>query len=372
MDPLLDEDQLSYQRSLRKFFETQWTDDRLRAAMEGPSDDERAVWNRLAAELGVAGLNIPELHGGSGGAPAEALLVSEEMGRALYGGPYLSTVVLAANAILLSGDDVVAAELLPGIAAGETTVALALIESGRDRDQTPVPEATSKDGGWVLAGTARRVIDGATADRILVEATTPAGTSLFLLVGEDGLERVAVEALDPNRRMATLVLDGATATLVGRDGGASEIAAGLRPIVSLALAAEAVGGAARCVHDTVEYAKVRHQFGRPIGSFQAVKHRCSEMQVRLEGARAGLRHAGRVLVDGSEDIELLASVLKVFATRSYFRTSADMIQLHGGIGFTWEHSSHLHFKRAKSLELLGGSHTEHRAAIANVVLAAGR
>lgn len=372
MDPLLDEDQQSYQRSLRKFFDTQWTDDRLRAAMEGPSDGEREIWRRLAAELGVAGLNIPEQHGGSGAAPAEALLVSEEMGRALYGGPYLSTVVLAANAIMLSGDADAAADLLPGIASGETTVALGLIESGRDRDRTPVPEATSGDDGWTLTGTARRVIDGATADRLVVEATTTAGTSLFLIDGEQGVERVALETLDPNRRMAALVLDGASASLIGRDGGAADIANGLAPIVSLALAAEAVGGSARCVHDTVEYAKVRHQFGRPIGSFQAVKHRCSEMQVRLEGARAGLRHAGHVLVDGSEDIVLLASVLKVFATRSYFQTAADMVQLHGGIGFTWEHSAHLHFKRAKSLELLGGSHAEHKAAIADVVLDSGR
>lgn len=372
MDPLLDEDQQSYQRSLRKFLDTQWTDERLRAAMEGPSDDERSLWSRLAAELGVAGLNIPEQHGGSGSAPAEALLVAEEMGRVLYGGPYLSTVVLAANAIVLSGDDAVGAQLLPGIAAGEITAALALIESGRDRDTAPAPEATAQDGGWVLNGTARRVIDAATADRLLVEATTPAGRSLFLLTGEKGVERIAAETLDPTRRMATLVLSGAAATLVGSDGQAPEITSALRPIVSLALAAEAVGGAARCVHDTVEYAKVREQFGRPIGSFQAVKHRCAEMQVRLEGARAGIRHAGVVLVDHSEDIDLLSSVVKVFATRSYFQTSADMIQLHGGIGFTWEHSAHLHFKRAKSLELLGGSHIEHRAAIADVVLAAGR
>lgn len=366
MDPLLDDDQLAYQRSLRKFFESRWTDEQVRMDMEAAASD-RDTWRRLAAELGAAGLNIPEEHGGSGSAPFEALLVAEEIGRALYGGPYLSTVVLAANAIVLSGDKVIAAEILPGIAAGENTAALATIGHGRDRSDVSVPEARPADSGWVITGEARRVIDGADADHLLVEASTPAGRSLFLLEGS-GVDRLATEGLDPTRRLATLVLDRAPARLVGRDGQADDILSSLNPIVSLTLAAEAVGGAARAINDTVEYAKVRHQFGKPIGSFQAVKHRCAEMQVRLAGSRAGIRHAGTVLVDGGEDPQLLASVVKVFATRSYFRTAADMIQLHGGIGFTWEHSAHLHFKRAKSLEILGGTHAELRSAIADVVL----
>lgn len=367
MDPLLDADQVAYQKSLRKFFDTRWTDDQVRSDMEADGPD-RDTWRRLASELGVAGLDVPEAYGGSGGAPAEALLVAEEMGRALYGGPYLSTVVLAANAILLSGDDAVCAEVMPAIVSGEWTAALAMLDGGRDRCATAAPHATAVGAAWEVSGQARRVLDGTHADLLLVEATTSIGRSLFLMEGS-GVERVGSEPLDPTRRMATLTMDRAPARLVGRDGQAEEIVAALRPIMSLALAAEAVGGAARCVHDTVEYAKVRQQFGRPIGSFQAVKHRCADMQVRLDGARAGVRHAGRVLVDGGEDVGLLASVLKVFATKSYFETAADMVQLHGGIGFTWEHSAHLHFKRAKSLALMGGTHTEHRAAIADVVLA---
>lgn len=368
MDPWLDDDQLAYQRSLRKFFESRWTDEQVRLDMDTAAAD-RSTWRRLAAELGAAGLNIPEEHGGSGSAPFESLLVAEEIGRALYGGPYLSTVVLAANAIVLSGDQTIAAEILPGIATGEHTAALATIGHGRDRSNAPAPEAKSMNGRWVIAGEARRVLDGVDADHLLVEAVTPAGRSLFLLEGA-GVERLAVEGLDPTRRLATIVLDDAPARLVGNLGHAHEILSSLHPIVSLTLAAEAVGGAARAIHDTVEYAKVRHQFGKAIGSFQAVKHRCAEMQVRLDGSRAGIRHAGTVLVEGGEEnLELLASVIKVFATRSYFRTAADMIQLHGGIGFTWEHSAHLHFKRAKSLEILGGTHAELRSAIADIVLA---
>jgi alkylation response protein AidB-like acyl-CoA dehydrogenase len=368
MDPLLDEDKLSYQRSLRKFLDVTWGDDEVRADLGAPAPD-RDTWRRLAAELGVAGLNIPERHGGSGGAPAEALLVAEELGRALYGGPYLSTVVLAAGAIVHSGDQEVEAEVLPGIASGERTAALATLDLGRDRHGGGTPEAARTQVGWIVTGEARRVIDGVDADHLLIEASSPSGRSLFLLEGP-GVERAPAETLDPTRRMATLVLRDAPARLVGTEGQAGDILTALWPSVLLALAAEAVGGAARAIHDTVEYAKTRHQFGRPIGSFQAVKHRCAEMQVRLDGARTGLRHAGTVLVDGGEDVSLLASVVKVFATKSYFRTAADMIQLHGGIGFTWEHSAHLHFKRAKSLELLGGSHAQLRSAIADVVLAA--
>lgn len=368
MDPLLDDDQRSYQRSLRKFLDTNWTDEEVRADLDAAAPD-RDTWRRLAEELGVAGLNIPEQYGGSGGAPAEALLVAEELGRALYGGPYLSTVVLAANAIVLSGDQAIAEQLLPDIASGEKTAALATIDAGRDRHPAPAPEATPTGDGWVVSDEALRVIDGADADHLIVEASTPAGRSLFLLEGA-GVERMSSETLDPTRRMATLALRGAPAQLIGYDGQAPEILGALQPVVALTLAAEAVGGAARAIHDTVEYAKTRQQFGKPIGSFQAVKHRCAEMQVRLDGARAGVRHAGRVLVEGGEDLALLASVLKVYATQSYFRTAADMIQLHGGIGFTWEHSAHLHFKRAKSLELLGGTHAELRSAIADVVLAA--
>ena len=367
MDPLLDADQVAYQQSLRKFFDTWWTDDQVRSDMAADGPD-RDTWRRLASELGVAGLDVPEEYGGSGGAPAEALLVAEEMGRALYGGPYLSTVVLAANALVLSGDGDVCAEVLPAVVAGERTATLALLDDGRDRCSTPAPHASETDGSWEVTGQARRVLDGVHADLLLVEATTSNGRSMFLLSG-DGVERTASETLDPTRRMATLTLDRAPARLVGRDGQAEELVAALGPMISLALAAEAVGGAARCVHDTVEYAKVRHQFGKPIGSFQAVKHQCAEMQVRLDGARSGVRHAGKVLVDGGEDLGLLASVLKVFSTKSYFETAADMVQLHGGIGFTWEHAAHLHFKRAKSLELLGGTHADHRAAIADVVLA---
>lgn len=368
MEPLLDEHQQSYQRSLRRFLEKEWGPDRLRVAMEGPTPLERDVWRRMATELGVAGLNIPEEHGGSGEAPAEALLVIEELGRALFGPFYLGTVVLAAQTILLSEDEQAQSLLLPGIADGTITATLAWPDSGRDRSRAALPRAERRGSGWSLTGQVRRVIDGQSADRVLVVASTDEGESIFLLTGEDGVERLGAESIDPTRRLATLVLDDAPAVVVGALGGAPTVMDRLRPLVALNLAAEAVGGAATCVDQTVAYAKTREQFGSPIGAFQAVKHRCADMQVRLEGARAGVRHAGQVIVDGGEDLDLLSSVLKVHATRSYFRSAADMVQLHGGIGFTWEHSAHLHFKRAKSLELMGGSHEEHRELVAQTVL----
>ncbi|WP_269304237.1 acyl-CoA dehydrogenase family protein [Aeromicrobium sp. HA] len=368
MEPLLDEHQQSYQRSLRRFLEKEWGPDRLRAAMEGPTTLERDVWRRLAFELGVAGLNIPEHHGGSGEAHAEALLVIEELGRALFGPIYVGTVVLASQTLLLCEDESAQAALFPGIADGTVTATLAWPDSGRDRTRAPLPRAVQSGSEWRLTGEVRRVVDGQSADRVLVVANTDAGDSVFLLSGEDGLERLAGESIDPTRRLATLVLDDAPAVLVGTPGGAPSVLDRLRPFVALHLAAEAVGGAAACVDQTVSYAKTREQFGSPIGAFQAVKHRCADMQVRLEGARAGVRYAGQAIVTGEEDLDVLSSVLKVYATRSYFRSAADMVQLHGGIGFTWEHSAHLHFKRAKSLELMAGSHDEHRELIARAVL----
>jgi len=335
--------------------------------MEGPTTTERDVWRRLAAELGVAGLNVPERHGGTGDAPAEALLVIEELGRALFGPIYLGTVVLASRTLLLCEDEAAQASLLPGIADGTLTATLAWPDSGRDRTRLPLPRAERNGSEWTLTGEIRRVVDGQSADRVLVVASTDAGDSIFVLSGEDGLERLPGDSIDPTRRLATLVLDGAPAALVGVLGGAPSVLDRLRPFVALNLAAEAVGGAATCVDETVSYAKTREQFGSPIGAFQAVKHRCADMQVRLEGARAGVRHAGQALAGGDE-LGVLPSVLKVHATRSYFRSAADMVQLHGGIGFTWEHSAHLHFKRAKSLELMAGSHEEHRELIARAVL----
>lgn len=368
MDPLLNTDQQDYQQSLRKFLDLRWTDVQVRASMEGPHDEESTVWRQLTSQLGIAGLLVPEEFGGTGWAPTESLLVAEELGRALYGGPYFGTVVLGINTLLLSEDQEACEKFLPELVSGESTATFAPVSEGRDRNLTPAPVAQLIDGEWTIDGSATRVVDADSATYLLVEADTPNGRSIFLLDGTN-VNRNQSVTLDPTRRLGDLHFDKAPAQLIGEASAAERIKTELQTRVLLALSAEAVGGAAKCVEETVAYAKIRHQFGRPIGSFQAVKHRCAEMQVRLEGAQAGVRHAGDVALDNSEDLALLARVLKVFTTESYFRTAADTIQLHGGIGFTWEHFAHLHFKRAKSLEIMWGTHHEHRAEIANVVLA---
>lgn len=368
MEPMLDADQQDYQSGLRTFLTRNWDGDRVRASMDGPHELERETWRRLAAELGVAGLGIPEEHGGSGGAPAEALIASEELGAVLLGAFHLSSVVMAANAVQLSGDAAAAERLLPGIADGTVTAALAYAEDGRDRTAPGAPVARRADDGWRISGEVRRVIDGSTADEVLVVADGPEGPSLFVLDDLAAVRRTAVETLDPTRRMSTLAMADVAATPVGPAGDATRVLDRLRPLVAMHVAAEAVGGAATCIARTVAHVSTREQFGRPIGSFQAVKHRCADMQLRLEGARAGVRVAGQALANGDAGTDRLASVVKLYATQSYFRTAADTIQLHGGIGFTWEHEAHLHFKRAKSLELIGGSRREHRDLIARDVL----
>jgi alkylation response protein AidB-like acyl-CoA dehydrogenase len=370
MDFALDSDQVAFQQTVRKFLENRWPETAVRASMEQVTDDERSVYTQMADQLGLPGITIPEAHGGAGATQVEGTILLEEMGRVLYGGPYFATVVLAANALLLSGDGSAMSDLLPAIASGETTATLAFVEGGR-RDRTPAasPVATCRGGdSWTLEGTFDRVVDAQTAELVLVVADADGSPTLFALAGGEGLARTPLETMDQTRRLGRLELSGAEARRIGAVGAAQGVLAGVLDRVALALTAEAVGGAAQCVEQTVAHAKARQQFGRTIGSFQAVKHRCADMQVRLEASIAALRYVSRAAETEPEQFPLLASVAKVQSTEAYFRTAADTIQLFGGIGFTWEHFAHLHFKRAKASELMFGSPREHRARIADRML----
>lgn len=370
MDFALNDDQLTYQRTIRRFLEDRWPESAVRASMEDVTEAERTVYRELADQLGVQGLAIPEAYGGAGFTHVESSIALEEMGRVLYAGPYFATIVLAADALLLTDDEEARKELLPAIASGEVTATLGFVEAGR-RERRPVGgvSATPRDGEWILDGSLERVLDVSTAEQIFVVADiADSGPTLFLLTSEDGVVRTAAETMDRTRRLGDLELGAARARLIGRPGEAGAVLAVVLDRAAVALACEAVGGAARCVEETVAYAKTRQQFGRTIGSFQAVKHRCADMQLRLESSTAALRYVSRAVDGEPEALPLLASIAKAHTTESYFRTAADTIQLFGGIGFTWEHFAHLHFKRAKASELMFGSPRDHRARIADRVL----
>ena len=356
------EEQEELRRSIRRFLADASPMGEVRRLMETPEGFDREVWSRLATELGLAGLHVPEACGGAGLGWVELLVVFEELGRTLACVPYLSTVGMAATALLASGDEAAQHELLPGIASGEVTAALAVAEDDGRWDLESVASVASRSGSsWTIDGRKAYVVDGHTAGLLLVAARTPAGVGLFAVDGRaPGLTRTALPTLDQTRKLARLELSGTSARLIGEEGESAVWLSRALDLAAVALAAEQVGGAQRCLEMSVEYAKARQQFGRPIGSFQAIKHRCADMLLRVESARSAAYYAGWSAAEDAEDLPAVASLTRAYCSEAYFQVAAETIQVHGGIGFTWEHDAHLFFKRAKSSELLLGDPAYHR------------
>jgi alkylation response protein AidB-like acyl-CoA dehydrogenase len=320
----------------------------------------------MAEQLGLQGLIVPEEFGGSGYSYVELIVVLEEMGRALLCAPYFSSVALAANLLLSSGDDAAKKDYLPGIANGSTVATVALAEaSGRWDEEGVTLEASGSGDSWTLTGEKMYVLDGHTADLILVAARTPAGVSVFAVdKGASGLTATPLSTMDQTRKQAKLTFEGTPARLVGTDGQGWQAVSRMLDLAAVALAAEQVGGAQRVLEMSVEYAKVRVQFGRPIGSFQAIKHKCADMLLEVESAKSAAYYAGWAAAEDSDELPVVACLAKSYCSEAYFHATAENIQIHGGIGFTWEHPAHLYFKRAKSSELLFGDPTYHRELLA--------
>jgi alkylation response protein AidB-like acyl-CoA dehydrogenase len=291
-------------------------------------------------------------------------VVFEEMGAALMCTPYFSTV-LAADAIVACGDDDAAAEYLPAIAAGERRAALAVAERDGRWDAAAVTASAARDAdGWTIDGDKPFVIDGHTAHLLVVAARTPGGVGLFAVEGEaDGVSRTPVRTLDLTRKQARVVLRGAHGRLLGSEDGAPASLVRTNQRAAIALACESVGVASACLEESVEYAKDRVQFGRPIGSFQAVKHKCAEMFRLTAQSRAAAYEAAVASAAGGDEAALVASIAKAFCSEACSWVAQENIQVHGGIGYTWEHSAHLYFRRAKSNEQLFGGATLHRALV---------
>ncbi len=360
------EEQEELRRSVRRFLDDKSPVSEVRRLMETTEGYDPAVWAQMATQLGLQGLAIPEEYGGSGFSYVELVVVLEEMGRSLLCAPYYATVALAANALLGSGDESAKKDYLPGIASGEVIATLALTEdSGRWDEEGITAVATRSGENWKLDGHKMFVIDGQNANLIVVVARTPAGISFFAVDGDAaGLVRRPLSTMDQTRKQARLEVSGAPARLIGREGGASEALSKTLDLAAVALAAEQVGGAQRCLDMSVEYAKVRVQFGRPIGSFQAIKHKCADMLLEVESAKSAAYYAGWAAAEDSDELPVVASLAKSYCSEAYFHAAAENIQIHGGIGFTWEHDAHLYFKRAKSSELLLGDPTYHRELLA--------
>jgi alkylation response protein AidB-like acyl-CoA dehydrogenase len=350
------------------------SEDRVRALMPDPAGTDPDAWRQLAG-LGLPGIALPGRFGGDGGSLVDQGVVLEEMGRVVCGGPYFSTAVLAAQTLLAAPDgDPVAAELLHGICATGLTATLAVTEAGGRWDEAGVTlQAAPGASGWELTGSKTFVPDGATADVILVPARTAAGLSLFAVPGTAaGLTRVPLPAMDQTRKQARLDFTAAGGRLIGADGaGWVAVERGLRR-AAVGLAAEQAGGAERVLELMVDHARTRHQFGRPIGSFQAVQHTCAAVLVDVEAAKSAAYYALRTAAAGSgeasqsgeDELAAVASLAKAVCSETYRHAADAAIQVFGGIALTWEHPAQLYFKRARSSEILLGAPAYHREILA--------
>ena len=344
------EEQEELRRITRQFLESKSPESEVRRLMDTDEGYDPAVWSQMANELGLQSLIIPEEYGGQGFTFVELTVVLEEMGRALLCAPYFSSCVLAASALLHSGDDAAKKEHLPGIASGETIATLAFTEPNGKWDESGIEATATKDGdGYKLNGTKMFVLDGAQAGLLIVAAKSDAGVSLFAVdPNGSGVTRTNLATMDQTRKQAKIELADAPATLIGTEGAGWATLERVLDLAAVALAAEQVGGAQKVLETAVQYAKDRVQFGRPIGSFQAIKHKCADMLLEVESAKSAAYYAAWCAAELNDELPSVASLAKAYCSEAYFHAAAENIQIHGGIGFTWEHPAHLYFKRAKS------------------------
>ncbi|OBF17249.1 acyl-CoA dehydrogenase family protein [Mycobacterium sp. ACS4331] len=357
---------------VRSFLQSRSTSTHVREAMVSERGFDDALWRDICGELGLSGIAVPEEWGGAGAGMTELTVVFEEAGAALLCSPLFATVGLAVQAVLSSGDREAMADLVPPFLDGSRTATVILNGAlGPWAPETVTLTAEYAGGTPHLSGEAALVIDGHSCDVLLAAARTEAGLSLFAVEADvTGLSRQPLAGLDRTRRVARVSFDSTPARLIGADGGAAPSLEHASQLALVALAAEQLGGAQRCLDMAVGYARDRIQFGRPIGSFQAVKHRCADMLVLVEGARSAVEQAASV-ADGVADddgLAVTASVAKMAASEAYVAVALDNMRVHGGIGFTWEHDAHLYMRRAKATELTFGSPEEHAQRLAQIVV----
>ena len=356
------EEQGEFREMLVRFFEEKSPITEVFRLQETTEGNDPAVWKQMAEELGLQGIHLPVESGGQGFGFLELGIVMEEMGRNLVCSPYFSTVCLAANAILNAGTLEQKQRWLPDIASGGIIATLALLETDDIWSADGVRLSFEKDGDrYRLSGTKRLVTDAASADLLVVAARQPGttgedGITFFVVRGDaEGLRANALEPLDLTRKLADVELQDVTAELLGEEGRSGPALAKTLDQARICLALESAAGAERCLNDAVAYAKQRFQFGRPIGSFQAIKHTCAELLLEVESAKSTAYWASWVASEDSEELALAAAVAKSCCDETYVRAADDNVHIHGGIGVTWEADPHLFLKRAKSTATLFGA-----------------
>ncbi len=361
----------------RKFLENECTSTFVRARMDEPAGVTNDFWAKLA-EQGWLGLVFPEEYGGSGLGFVDLTVLMEEMGRCVMPGPFFSTVLLGGLTILEAGSPAQRKEWLPKLAAGQAKATLALTEPNARWDAAGVTATAKEDkGGFALSGTKLFVPDAHLADVIVVVARTAEGktpedgVSLFLVPkGVKGLEVKLLPTMDQTRKLCEVTLKDAAVpagALLGGKGAAWSALARVIQRATIALCGEMCGGAQRVLDMTTEYVKIRVAFGKPIGTYQGVKHKAADMLVDVENAKSLTYYAAWAADENSPETALATSMAKAYVSDAYRKVSAAGIQLHGGIGFTWEHDLHLYFKRAKASEFTFGDATHHRERVAQLI-----
>jgi len=372
-----DEAQEELRAQARAFLAEHSGSEQVRAAMASEPGFDAGVWKQLSAELGWTALLVPEDCGGLGLGMVELAALVEVMGEALLCAPFFSSVCLGAQALLVAGSAAQKREHLPAIAEGALLATLADLEPNGRFDASGIEAVATRVGdGYALSGRKRYVVDGHCADLLVVAARREGsvgeeGVGLFLVPARaPGVARRALPTLDATRRLASVELSDARvpadAALGDPEGGFAALER-TRDLAAVALAAEQVGGAQRCLDLSVAYAKERVQFGRPIGTFQAIQHKCADVMVAVEAARSGAYGAACVAAEGDPGLPAAASLAKCTASEAFFRSAAEAIQIHGGVGFTWEYDVHLYFKRARGGESLLGDPAWHRERVARTL-----
>lgn len=361
------DEQHQFRDVVQRFLKDKSPTTEVRRLMEEEEGFDRTVWKQLCEELGLSALHVPEKYGGQGFGFVELGIVMEEMGRSLLCAPYFSSSVLAAGAILNAGSEQQKMALLPKIASGDCLATLAFTEPNGRWDATGVElTATATDEGFQLDGVKSFVLDGHIADLIVVLARTPGtegeqGLSFFTVDADaEGLQRCQLQTMDSTRKQARLDFHCVPAELLGELEQAAPALTKTLDQAAVALANEMVGGAQQLLDSAIAYSRIRVQFGRTIGSFQAIKHKCADLLLEVELAKSAAYYAASAAAEDDDDLPALASIAKSSAAEAYMRAAADCIQIHGGIGFTWDHDTHLWFKRAKSSEVFLGDPAYHR------------
>jgi alkylation response protein AidB-like acyl-CoA dehydrogenase len=367
----LDEDQIALEQTLRKFLETEQPLTAVRKAMEQGYHTD--TWQRMVAEIGVSAVGLPESVGGTGDSLLDQVVIATELGRALDPGPFLPSIAIVARVLHEAGPGWVTDAWLPTLLEGERTAALAAWEEGSG----PLPAwgattAVQAGGDWQISGAKRFVLHGAAVDDLLVLAGTGAGPSLFRVARTaQGVTTTSLDVLDATRPLADVILREAPAELVGELGSAiAPLAVAWRRLRVL-VAAEQLGSADRILELTTDYAKTRSQFGRPIGSFQAIKHLLADAMLEIEAAKTAVMYAGWAFDHDQSDLDLISELCLAVAGDAFLGISKAAIQAHGAIGFTWEHDAHLFLKRATAMRQLFGTPDEHRDAIAAAIFDCG-